>query len=136
MKRDIELTLEWLENLEQAVGLDALLDCLPNNWSGRGALRALLAQPSPGPWTFDAESGQIRNADGWVLATVPHAIAGDEQDLANGRVMALAPVLWQLVQDLAGALSDHHRGTTTTRPFSEPFELDRVLLDLARGVPP
>ena len=48
---------------------------------------------APGPWHFDPTSGAIRNQAGDVLATVPHAIAGDDQDQANGQLMARAPEL-------------------------------------------
>ena len=99
MIRTLTLTLEWLGNLEQAIGLDALLDAMPNNWRGRLELCEwldLLREDSP--WTFDAESGQIRDAGGFALATVPHAIAGDAADLQNGQLMALAPVLLQALR--------------------------------------
>ena len=39
-------------------------------------------------WTFDPESGQIRDKHGWSLATVPHAIAGDE-NLLRGELKRL-----------------------------------------------
>ena len=99
MIRTLTLTLEWLDNLEQAIGLEALLDAMPNNWSGRVELRAWLdLLDEDCPWTFDPASGQIRDASGWALATVPHAIAGDEFDLRNGQLMALAPVLLQALR--------------------------------------
>lgn len=104
-KRDIELTLQWLENLEEAIGLDALLDAMPNDWAGRGALRSMVADPEPGPWSFDAADGSIRNEAGEVLAVVPHAIAGDEHDAANGLLMSKAPELARICSELAEALA-------------------------------
>lgn len=41
-------------------------------------------------WTLDG--GQIRNDNGWVVASVPYTL-GDETDHANGVLIANAPEL-------------------------------------------
>ena len=104
MIRDLELTLEWLANLEEVIGLERLLDCMPNNWRGRETLREWLeVLEGDRPWTFDAATGQIRNAEGWALASVPRTL-GDAQDLANGQLMAQAPALLAKVGRLRAEL--------------------------------
>ncbi len=56
---------------------------------------------SPFPWTHDAAGGQIRDAEGNALASVPIPLSlggiGGDEDALNGRLMATAP-------ELAGAL--------------------------------
>lgn len=66
-------------------------------------------------WTFDAETGQIRDAEGWALATVPHAIAGDKHDLDNGRLMAAAPALAAQVGRLCDLLWEAAQEAGDTR---------------------
>ena len=39
----LENTLTWLDNLVTKVGLDAALDCMPNNYTGRYAIKAAIA---------------------------------------------------------------------------------------------
>ena len=38
----IRLTIEWLNNLEKAMGLEKLLDQMPNNFGGRAELQELI----------------------------------------------------------------------------------------------
>jgi hypothetical protein len=51
---------------------------------------------SPGPWSVDR--GQLRDAEGNALASVPYNL-GDEQDLANGRLLAAAPAMLAALLD-------------------------------------
>jgi len=138
LQTDLENTLTWLNNLEAAIGKIDLLDAMPNNYGGREALRGWLdvlsAEPHAGPYDFDPVTGQVTNAAGDVLATVPHAIAGDAHDLATGYLLAQAPALRALASELARALEDHHKGTNTTRPFAETYERDAALLARARAL--
>jgi len=96
--RTLELTLQWLDNLERAIGAEALLDAMPNDFGGRLAIKDLLDQhrgrPTPGPWTVDRS--QIRDADGNALASVPYTL-GDEQDRANARLIASAPAMAETI---------------------------------------
>jgi hypothetical protein len=113
LTRTLELTLQWLNDLDRTIGPDALLDALPNDYGGRAELRCwldLLARlpapavelpSSPGPWTLDR--GQIRNRAGEVLASVPYTL-GDATDQANGLLMAAAPELAERVAVLAELL--------------------------------
>jgi len=79
------------------------------------------------PWTFDAKSGQIRDADGWALATVPHAIAGGPDDLRNGRLMAEAPELAEVLSLLLAAIK-----TNSSRHALEEGYIDRAERVLAK----
>lgn len=57
---------------------------------------------SPGPWTRD--NSQIRDRDGWALASVPYSLGGPG-DVDNGRLMAAAPDLAQALADMLGAVN-------------------------------
>lgn len=120
MIRDLELVIEWLDNLEATIGPAALLDAMPNGWEGRIALHrrlSMLQSLDPdSPWIFDPVDGQIRDRDGWALATVPHAIAGTRYDLANGQLMAAAPVLAAHLRRLAGCLAEAAAFAVATAP--------------------
>lgn len=65
---------------------------------------------NPGPWTLD--QGQIRDREGWALASVPLGI-GDETDQANGRLMAAAPELLEAALKMLDILEN-----MTTAEFS------------------
>lgn len=41
-RETIELTIQWLDNLERFVGTMRFLDTMPNNFGGRTDLRKLL----------------------------------------------------------------------------------------------
>jgi hypothetical protein len=101
MLRMLEMTLEWLGNLEEAVGPVVLMDAMPNDFGGREEIRSWLALLQSGEgWTFDEGTGQIRDADGWSLAVVPHSIAGGLDDLERGRLMARVPAMLRKLGEL------------------------------------
>jgi len=77
-------------------------------------------------WTLDR--GTIKNESGDVLASVPYSL-GDESDHKRARLIRAAPELLELVGKLAGALSLHHLGLDTTRPFRETYRADAALLE-------
>jgi hypothetical protein len=54
------------------------------------AIAELQTPPSGSPWR--AERGQILNAEGWVIASVPYTLGGLGDD-ANRRLILGAPVL-------------------------------------------
>ena len=56
-------------------------------------------------WSFDAEHGQIIDAHGWALGSVPRTIGGPS-DLENGRLMAAAPELVYHLERLCGCLTE------------------------------
>jgi len=49
-------------------------------------------------WTND--KGQIRNGEGWVVASVPYTLGGGE-DARNARLIAAAPELLEQLKALA-----------------------------------
>jgi len=53
---------------------------------------------SPAPWSIDPAWGQIRDFDGWALASYPRNLGGP-QDTANARLMAKAPELLAAIQE-------------------------------------
>lgn len=64
---------------------------------------------SKAPWTIDR--GQIRDADGNSLASVPYAL-GDDQDRANQRLMCAAPALRDMLSLLVRTCNDSLRHDT------------------------
>jgi len=82
---------------------------------------------SPGPWR--ADRGQIRNRQGDALASVPYTL-GDDQDHANGRLIAAAPEL----ADAARVLLDRidHITTDDFRRGGERREREALRAVLAR----
>lgn len=60
---------------------------------------------TPGPWSI--ERGQVRNAHGEALASVPYTLGGPE-DAANGRLIAAAPELAYLLRTILDVWDDHH----------------------------
>lgn len=73
---------------------------------------------------------------GTLLARVYEDTPAFGEWTRTARLMARAPELARLAADLAalmldlgGALTDHHRGTSTTRPLRQTYERDERLLE-------
>ena len=64
-----------------------------------------LGIPSDFPWFVDGP--QIRDANGYALASVPHSL-GDGSDKANAQLMAAAPDLLDAVILLMGAAKSRY----------------------------
>jgi hypothetical protein len=96
----------WAAAVNEAMAvLDADMTAIVK--AGLGSVWGRRAAPySPAPW--QAERGAIRNELGDVLASVPYTL-GDDQDHANGRLIAAAPEL----ADAARALLDRIDHITT-----------------------
>jgi hypothetical protein len=45
---NLDKCLEWLNNLEKAIGTDALLSAMPNNWGGRIAIEQAIKRATEG----------------------------------------------------------------------------------------
>ena len=58
----LELTLEWLDNLEQRYGLTSLLDAMPNNWAGRFAIQSLMDEIEQETFTYQPIYSEFNDA--------------------------------------------------------------------------
>jgi hypothetical protein len=54
-----------------------------------------MAQPTPGPWTFDEAMGEVITADAHTIIAVVHGDPPGRADDANGYLLAAAPELLQ-----------------------------------------
>jgi hypothetical protein len=45
---NLQMALQWLNNLEKAIGLNALLSAMPNNWGGRIAIEQAIKRATEG----------------------------------------------------------------------------------------
>ena len=83
---------------------------------------------TPGPWSI--ERGQVRNAHGEALASVPYTLGGPE-DAANGRLIAAAPELYAVLRWI---LRNAGYESGEAEPTLHDLQVARVHLDRARAL--
>lgn len=88
---------------------------------------------TPGPWTITCEHGRIMSKKGPVMICGPDRVIcgeGNPEHLANAHLIASAPSMKALLDDIINAMPDNDGNVTLTR---ENIKEIKALLAKAEG---
>jgi hypothetical protein len=85
---------------------------------------------TPGPWKFDAESGEVFHDDGDVcplVATVNEEGTSAEQFFADGDLIAAAPELLAALEHARNLIADCQRLGCPAGPVAIPSDINAAI---------